>query len=60
MIITRSQAEKKLKLFFGLDRFYDEQWKTIERLLKGERMLLIEPDLENHYAISSQPYCLTE
>ena len=42
MIITRSQAEKKLKFFFGLDRFYDEQWKTIERLLKGERMLLIE------------------
>lgn len=42
MIITRSQAEKKLKLLFGLDRFYDEQWKTIERLLKGERMLLIE------------------
>lgn len=42
MIITRSQAEKKLKLLFGLDRFYDEQWETIERLLKGERMLLIE------------------
>lgn len=42
MIITRNQAEKKLKLLFGLDRFYDEQWETIERLLKGERMLLIE------------------
>lgn len=42
MIITRSQAEEKLKLLFGLDRFYDEQWETIERLLQGERMLLIE------------------
>lgn len=41
-MITRSQAEAKLKQVFGLEHFYDEQWNTIERLLKGERMLLIE------------------
>lgn len=31
-----------LRQTFKLDAFYDEQWKTIERLLKGERVLLIE------------------
>lgn len=41
-MITRSQAEAKLKQVFGLEHFYDEQWNTIEKLLKGERMLLIE------------------
>lgn len=41
-MITRNQAEKELKRVFGLDHFYDEQWNTIERLLRGERMLLIE------------------
>lgn len=41
-MITRNQAEAELKRVFGLDHFYDEQWNTIERLLKGERMLLIQ------------------
>lgn len=41
-MITRTEAEAKLKQIFGLEHFYDEQWDTIERLLKGERMLLIE------------------
>lgn len=41
-MITRSQAEVTLKQVFGLDHFFDEQWNSIERLLKGERILLIE------------------
>ena len=41
-MITRSKAETILKQVFGLEHFYDEQWNTIERLLRGERMLLIE------------------
>jgi len=40
--MTRNEAEIKLKKTFGFERFYDEQWKTIEMLLRGERMLLIE------------------
>ena len=40
--MTRVQAEILLKQVFGLNRFYDEQWTVIERLLKGERVLLIE------------------
>ena len=39
---TRSEQEHKLKQTFGLDRFYDDQWETIDRILKGERVLLIE------------------
>ncbi|MDO4164063.1 MAG: RecQ family ATP-dependent DNA helicase [Bacteroides sp.] len=42
MNMPRSQAEAILKQVFGLEHFYDEQWKTIKRLLNGERMLLIE------------------
>ena len=41
-IMTREEAENKLKEIFGLDHFYDEQWKAIERILKGERILMIE------------------
>ncbi|SDH46897.1 RecQ family ATP-dependent DNA helicase [Bacteroides ovatus] len=41
-MITREQAEVTLKQVFGLEHFFDEQWNTIERLLNGERMLLIE------------------
>lgn len=41
-MITRTHAEAELKRIFGFDHFYHEQWNTIERLLKGERMLLIE------------------
>ncbi len=41
-IITRQDAEIKLKTIFGLDHFHDEQWKAIERILRGERILMIE------------------
>ena len=40
--MDRTAAERQLKAVFGFDTFYDEQWATIERLLKGERILLIE------------------
>lgn len=41
-IITRQEAEIRLKRIFGLDHFYDEQWRAIERILRGERILMIE------------------
>ncbi len=40
--MTRKQAEANLNLIFQLPSFYDEQWITIERILNGERVLLIE------------------
>ena len=40
--ITRVEAEEKLKTIFGIEHFYDEQWKAIERILRGERILMIE------------------
>ncbi|MDX9932348.1 MAG: RecQ family ATP-dependent DNA helicase [Bacteroidales bacterium] len=40
--MTRQEAENILKKKFKLDRFYDEQWTTINKILKGERVLLIE------------------
>ena len=40
--MNRQQAEIKLKRVFGFDRFYDEQWDTIDQLFKGKRVLLIE------------------
>ena len=40
--MTRSEAEIKLKRIFGLNHFYDEQWRSIERILRGERILMIE------------------
>jgi ATP-dependent DNA helicase RecQ len=40
--MTRSQAELLLQQTFKLPAFYDEQWQTIEKILKGERVLLIE------------------
>jgi ATP-dependent DNA helicase RecQ len=40
--VNRKSAEEKLKSIFGLDSFYDDQWETISRLFKGERILLIE------------------
>lgn len=39
---TRQEQEYKLKQIFGLDYFFDDQWETIDRILKGERVLLIE------------------
>jgi len=40
--ISRHDAEKKLKDIFGISRFYDTQWKVINNLFKGKRVLLIE------------------
>jgi ATP-dependent DNA helicase RecQ len=42
IIMTRQEAEIILKRTFKLNRFYDEQWTTIERIIKGGRVLLIE------------------
>ncbi len=41
MTLTRTQAEDLLWKRFRLNRFYDEQWETIESLLEGQRILLI-------------------
>ena len=41
-IYTRHEAEVELKRIFGFEYFYDEQWKAIERILRGERILMIE------------------
>lgn len=40
--MTRKEAEKKLHSIFGFEHFYDEQWTAIERILRGERILMIE------------------
>lgn len=40
--ISRQEAEAKLKKIFGFEHFYDEQWRAIERILRGERILMIE------------------
>ena len=40
--MTREEAENILQRTFKLQKFYDEQWQTIDRILKGERVLLIE------------------
>ena len=40
--MTRQEAEIILQSKFKLHRFYDEQWDAIEKILKGERVLLIE------------------
>lgn len=40
--VNRQQAEIELKRTFGFDKFYDEQWETIDMLFQGKRMLLIE------------------
>jgi ATP-dependent DNA helicase RecQ len=40
--MTRSEAEKLLHEKFQLSGFYDRQWETIEKLLHGKRVLLIE------------------
>ncbi len=41
-ILTRQEAEIKLKEIFGIDHFYDEQWRAIDRIIRGQRILLIE------------------
>jgi ATP-dependent DNA helicase RecQ len=40
--MERQEAELVLQKTFRLNHFYDEQWTTIEKILKGERVLLIE------------------
>ncbi|HNX22339.1 MAG TPA: RecQ family ATP-dependent DNA helicase [Bacteroidales bacterium] len=40
--MTRNEAEQILQKTFKIPCFYDEQWKTIEMILNGERVLLIE------------------
>ncbi len=40
--MNRDEAEVLLKEKFGLLKFYDEQWLTIEKILNGERVLMIE------------------
>lgn len=39
---NRAAAERKLKELFGFDHFHDDQWEAISRLLKGEKVLMIE------------------
>lgn len=38
MPLSRNQAEDLLRDHFGLNRFYDEQWETIENLLNGHKL----------------------
>jgi ATP-dependent DNA helicase RecQ len=40
--MTRQESEIVLQETFKLPAFYDEQWQTIEKILAGERVLLIE------------------
>ncbi len=40
--MNRKEAELKLKHIFGFDNFFDDQWKTIDRILQKKRVLLIE------------------
>ncbi|MCX6156239.1 MAG: RecQ family ATP-dependent DNA helicase [Candidatus Kapabacteria bacterium] len=40
--MDRIEAEKKLNEIFKIDHFYDTQWSVIEKILKGEKVLLIE------------------
>lgn len=40
--MIRPEAEIKLKQIFNINQFYDDQWKSIERILNGDRILLIE------------------
>lgn len=39
---SRITHEINLKKIFSFDKFYDRQWEVIEKLLLGERVLLIE------------------
>lgn len=40
--MTRHQAEQKLKSIFGFNQFHDNQWIVINKILQGQRVLLIE------------------
>ena len=41
-MISREEAERRLKLTFGFDHFQTEQWNAISRILNGERVLMIQ------------------
>lgn len=40
--MDRQEHEISLKRLFGIDHFYDEQWDAIQRILNGERILMIQ------------------
>ena len=40
--MNKDKAEKILQRIFKIEHFHDEQWSAIEKILKGERVLLIE------------------
>lgn len=40
--MTRQEAERILQRTFNLPKFYDEQWLVINKILNGEKVLLIE------------------
>jgi ATP-dependent DNA helicase RecQ len=40
--MTRQQAEQKLKSTFGFNEFHNNQWTVIDKILQGQRVLLIE------------------
>ena len=40
--MNRKEAEMVLEKKFHIPAFYDEQWQAIEKILKGERVLLIQ------------------
>jgi len=40
--MTRQEAETILWQTFKLPKFYDEQWQAIDKILKGEKVLLIQ------------------
>ncbi|MFA6572320.1 MAG: DEAD/DEAH box helicase, partial [Bacteroidota bacterium] len=40
--MNRQTAETNLARLFGIKKFYDTQWNVIEKILRGERCLLIE------------------
>ena len=42
VFLTRPAAEGKLRQLFGHGHFYDEQWRSIQLLWQGKRVLLIE------------------
>lgn len=39
---NRTEAEKELRRLFGFEKFHDDQWEAVSRLLNGERVLMIE------------------
>ncbi len=40
--MTRQEAEDILLKVFKIEGFYESQWETIQKILKGEKVLLIE------------------